>query len=400
MSLELKKIADDLVSEFKQFREVNDQRLAEIEKKGEASGETLARFDQFQNRFDELEAQFRFVRDAKTETKSENKRSRDEELFTKSMFGKGLNRSEESEYSELMKKSMRTDIAQDGGVLSPMNYEASVIDLVVESSPVMRLARNYTIAKGDSLLVPIKSANATLGGWVSEVQAPSETSAPKLGNTVTLTAHELFAEPKVSRQMIEDGNINVESFIQSDVAQIFDQTIGSAFVNGDGASKPSGFLTGLSSNQIFRTASLSAVTADEFLRMQHKLKTFYGKRATWGISRQSIGYTRTLKATSSGDNYLWQPGLQMGAPALFLGRPYEEFPDLAAPSDAGSFAANDFVAVLADWQNFYGVLRKLGLSVLRDEMTDKPFVKYYHRMRIGGARLQSEAGVVLQTKAN
>lgn len=400
MSLELKNIVEDLGKTFAEFKDVNESRLVEIQKLGQETAETKARFDKFQNRMDELEADFKRASQAKeVEVKGgmSKEDAREAELFTKAMFRKGLNRAESAEWEAIQSKAMRTDIAVDGGVLSPMNYEQSVIDLIVEASPVMRLARNFTISQGDSLTVPIKSANAALGGWVSEVTAPSETNNPKLANTVVIPTHELFAEPQISRQMIEDSMINVESFVQLDVAQIFDQKANEAFVSGDGSGKPQGFLNGLPAGSLFNFASATALTSDEILRGMHKLKSGYSRRATWGMSRQTIGYTRTLKATSSADNYLWQPGLANGAPATFLGRPYEEFPDLAAPADNGNYTTKDNVMVLADWQNFYGVVRKLGLVILKDEYTNKPFVKYYHRMRIGGARLQSEAGIVFRT---
>jgi len=404
MSVELKKHVEDLAATFSEFREVNEKRISEIDKLGEATAETKSRFDKFQNRMDEIEAEYRLafaaMQKGGMEKKSESdiQAKREEELFTKSMFGRGLNMSERNEFEQMQLKSMRSDIASDGGVLSPLNYERSVIDLITEYSPIMELARQYTISEGDQLLVPVKSAKAVVGGWVNEVTAPTETTNTKLANTVTITAHEVFAEPYVTRQMLEDSMINIEAMVQADAASTINEFVNSAFVNGDAAGKPQGFLTGLSSDFIFRSAATTAYTAAEIIRAAGKLKTGYARRATWGISRGSIHYIRTLLATNSGDNYLWQPGLAQGSPGTLLGRPYVEMPDLATPSDAGAYAADNVFAVLADWQNFYGVVRRLGLTVTRDELTAKPYVKYYHRMRIGGARLQSEAGIVLKTK--
>ena len=45
---------------------------------------------------------------------------------------------------------------------------------------------------------------------------------------------------------------------------------------------------------------------------------------------------------------------------------------------------NALAIAIADWKEGYMVVDRLGISVLRDPYTDKPFVGFYFTRRVGG----------------
>ncbi|NIR17176.1 MAG: phage major capsid protein, partial [Desulfobacterales bacterium] len=80
-------------------------------------------------------------------------------------------------------------------------------------------------------------------------------------------------------------------------------------------------------------------------------------------------------------------------PALLLGRPiipFEDMPDVADDS---------LPIAIADWAETYQIVDRLGISVLRDPYTAKPFVEFYTRKRTGGDVLNFDSIKLLQIQA-
>jgi HK97 family phage major capsid protein len=53
----------------------------------------------------------------------------------------------------------------------------------------------------------------------------------------------------------------------------------------------------------------------------------------------------------------------------------EQMPDIAA---------NSFAIAFGDWRRSYRIVDRLGVTVLRDQYTNKPYVMFYTRKRVGG----------------
>ena len=169
-------------------------------------------------------------------------------------------------------------------------------------------------------------------------------------------------------------------------------------MSGNGVAKPKGILaydSGTGFNQIQRkeTAANNAITGDELIDVQAMLKEPYQMNANWLINRLLIGYVRKLKDSISG-NYLWQPGLAQGQPAQLLGRPVEMASDL--PS---AVTANTDTMIYGDIRAGYQIVDRIGVRVLRDPYTNKPFVGFYTTKRVGGGVKNFEAIKVLKVKA-
>ena len=84
----------------------------------------------------------------------------------------------------------------------------------------------------------------------------------------------------------------------------------------------------------------------------------------------------------------------MGADAILLGDPVVEMPDMPDTQTAGTK-----VIVYGDMREGYQIVDRLGLTVIRDEITTKGAVKFWFRKRTGGDVLQPEALKVLKIKA-
>ena len=124
------------------------------------------------------------------------------------------------------------------------------------------------------------------------------------------------------------------------------------FMTGDGAKKPLGVFTasadGISTaRDIAFGTDATTIAADNVINTFYNLKAQYQRNATWLLHRLVLRDIRKLKG--SDNNYLWQPGLQVGQPDSLLGRPVvqSEF----APS---TIASSQYVALVGDF-SFYWI---------------------------------------------
>ena len=101
------------------------------------------------------------------------------------------------------------------------------------------------------------------------------------------------------------------------------------------------------------------------------------------MNRAVVQSVRLLKDTTN--QYLWQPGLAAGAPDTLLGIP------VVSASDMPVAAANSLSIACADFATAYQIVDRVGIRILRDPFTDKPFIKFYTTKRVGGDVVNYEA---------
>ena len=86
-------------------------------------------------------------------------------------------------------------------------------------------------------------------------------------------------------------------------------------------------------------------------------------------------------------------------PAVPLGTPALESPvsDVTRPvpvvtaSDMPAAAASSLSVAVGDFATGYQIVDRIGIRILRDPFTDKPFVKFYTTKRVGGDVVNYEA---------
>jgi HK97 family phage major capsid protein len=116
--------------------------------------------------------------------------------------------------------------------------------------------------------------------------------------------------------------------------------------------------------------------SDNLIDLIYSLRSGYRANAHWVMNRATQAEIRKIK---DGDgNYIWQPSAQPGGNAMLMGFPIaesEDMPDIA--TDAAAIAFGDF-------RRGYLVVDRLGVRVLRDPFTAKPYVLFYTTKRVGG----------------
>jgi HK97 family phage major capsid protein len=177
--------------------------------------------------------------------------------------------------------------------------------------------------------------------WVDQA-GPIKSTQIVLGKG-SLTLNKLAAIVTLTRELLEDEEIDLFSFIGARVAQGFAKAEDLAFFNGDGTGTYGSF-TGLLRNTNTGVVTMASgkttfgdITADNLLDMQDATPTEALDNAKYYMHRSILSYVRKLKDTTG--NYIYQnPG--QGLPATLWGKPVvlvEAFPASTATAVSTSF---------------------------------------------------------------
>jgi len=131
---------------------------------------------------------------------------------------------------------------------------------------------------------------------------------------------------------------------------------------------------------------------DNLHELFYALKDCYAQNAAFMMNRATLQVVRTLKQSVMG-GYLWQPSLSQGQPDTLLGIPVCVADDMPSP------ATGSLSIAVADFKRAYTIVDRVGIRVLRDPFTDKPFVKFYTTKRVGGDVTNYEAIKLLELSA-
>jgi HK97 family phage major capsid protein len=395
---------------FEEYKKANDEALAEA-KKGGITPEAKSKLDKLDAELDnlsELRGQIEKLA-IKASRPGHNASGKGDEHPAeseyRSAFFDWLRQPSDAERQVALKQAGAklppekraaqtvTSTGSAGGFALPEIIERQIARLSVDISPIRQIATVRTVGSPD--YKELFDVNGAAFEWVGEAGARSQTNTPDLAE-VAPTFGTASARPRASEESLDDLFFNVEEWLQTSVAEAMAAGEGLSFVSGNGTTRPTGFLTGtpvatadagrafgvlqfIASGQ----AAAMPTSADVFYDVVYSLRARYRANARWVTSRSVLSAMRKYKDTTN--QYLWQPSLSASQPESFMGYPITEAEDMPA------VAANAFPLAFGDFREGYQIVDRIGLSVLRDPYTAKPFVKFYTTKRTGGAVVNFEA---------
>ena len=378
---------ETLMRGWEAYKEENDRRVAEIEKRGSAdvvSVDKIARIDRVIDEQQKLIENF-IVKQSRPHLGGGMARSA-ASLQHKAAFETYVRRGESGPLAALEQKALSIGSNPDGGYLVPPEVEAAVTLAMRDISPIRAIATVRQVSS--NVYNKPFSTTGFAAGWVGEAAARPQTTTTVLAN-MSFPTMELYAMPAATSQLLDDSIVNIDQWITDEVKTTFAQQEGSAFVNGDGISKPKGFLAYPQVAQASYTwgslgyiatgvagALPAANASDKLIDLAYTLKAQYRPNARWIMSRGTQAVVRKLKDTVG--DYLWQPALLPGAAPALMGFPIAESEDMPA------IAAGSFSLGFGDFGRGYIVVDRIGMRVLRDPFTVKPYVLFYTTKRVGG----------------
>jgi HK97 family phage major capsid protein len=387
---EIKEAFGEFLGAFEAFKDANDARLAEIEKRGGdvVSEEKVDRInralDQQQKLIDELVLASR--RPALGGEVKSQAGGREKKAFDRYM--------RKGDASALESKAAATEgTNSEGGYVVPLEIASTIDRILAKASPIRALATVQQISSS-VYRKPITTVEAA-SGWVGETDAVSQTNAPTIA-AIDFPAMELYAMPAATQPLLDDAQVNMEEWLANEVQIVFAEQEGAAFVNGTGSSQPTGFLSytnvadaSWSWGNLGYIASGAAGAfatddpADALIQLAYAPKQGYRANGTWVMNRKTESVVRKFK--DGNDDYIWQPGAGAGQPATLFGYPVAEAEDMP------DIAANSYSIAFGDFRRGYLVVDRVGINVLRDPYSAKPYILFYTTKRVGGGVQNFEA---------
>lgn len=383
MDHDIKAAVDGVQAAFADFKKANDERLAKIEA-GQAHADVTAKVEAINSQIDKL-------------TKAADETA--VKMAAIEMSGKSAARVKDQAYTEafgaFMKKgdiqaALNKGTDSEGGYLAPVEWDRTITDKLTLLSPMRQICRVQSISTNG--FKKLFNLGGTASGWVGETTARPNTAAATFAE-LTYATGEIYANPAATQQILDDSAINLESWIAGEVQTQFALQEGVAFLSGDGVNKPTGLLTYVTGGtnaaahpfgaiQVVNSGAAASITSDAIIDMIYSLPSVFLGNARFIMNRTTQGVVRKLKDGQG--NYLWQPSYVAGQPATLAGYPVTEIPDMP------NVAANSLAIGFGDFNQGYLIVDRVGVRVLRDPYTNKPYVSFYTTKRVGGGLLNPE----------
>lgn len=292
-------------------------------------------------------------------------------------------------------KTMSVGSDPAGGYWVTPDVSGKIVSKVFETSPVRQFAGVQTIST--DVLEGIEDINEAGAGYAGETAQGSDTTTPNIGKW-KIPVFWIDTEPKTTQQLLDDSMVDVEAWLANKVADKFSRFENAEFVTG-AANRILGFAGGYTfasdtgSGVTWGTLGYTGtgVSADfpasnpgDFIHtMVGLLKNAYLGNARW-ITRRSV-ITKIRKFKVGTGDYLWQPSFVAGQPETIAGYPVARMEDMPA------LAASSYSLAFGDLAQAYQIVDRQGIRVIRDNLTSKPYVKFYTAKRTGGGVLNFEA---------
>ncbi len=425
MDRELRQEIEELGAAVKAFKETNDEKLEKL-----AKGETVAELEtkltrietvieKSESRVAELEAENKnlnaelgnmneIIANGGGFSSKEKKLNEEHRDAFYDMIRNGGRSSAvakclevQDKYVAFVKQEKRVDLTAgaSGEFLLPEVIRAEVETMEQKMSPVRQLIPVVSITTND--FKQNVDINGTGSGWVGETDTRSVTGTPQLRQRAP-TMGELYARPEATQWAALDLS-QVDNWLSRSVAEEFTKQEGQAVISGNGTNKPTGFLntspvaTADDASPLRSAEALQFVAApspdditEHVLSLIYALQSGYRAGAAFALNSNTLSAIR--RAKGSDGHYLWQPALTSGEPSTIGGYPFVAWEDMP---DQGASPAQ-FPIAFGNWSRGYLLVQRSEIRVIRDEVTNPGFIRWYFFRREGGIILNNDAIKVAQ----
>lgn len=371
---------DEFMRAFEDFKETNDKRLEEIEKRSATDVLTNEKLDRLDKVLDQLSVKQQRLPIGGAAQRSVNS------LQHHSAFNRYVRGGEVGGLKALEGKALSVGTDADGGYLVPDETETTINRALKDISPIRAISGVRQVS-GSVYKRPFAVSGLDTG-WVGETAARSETTTPTLSE-LSFPTMELYAMPAATASLLDDSAVNIDEWLAEEVRVAFAEQEGTAFITGDGVNKPKGFLTYPTvSNASWSWGSIGTIATgvsgafptsnagDVLIDLTYSVKAGYRGNAHFVMNRATQAQVRKLK---DGDGaYLWQPSIEPGQAPTLMGFP------IAEAEDMPDIAANSLSIAFGDFRRGYLIVDRVGIRVLRDPYSAKPYVLFYTTKRVGG----------------
>lgn len=240
---------------------------------------------------------------------------------------------------QLTGKALSEGTDSAGGYLVPVEHGSRLVELLRARTAVRAAGATLVPMSSDVLQIPAQNGGAT-AYWVAENAAI--TASDQIWGQVTLQARKLAALTKLSAELFEDSDPQVEALVMADLARVLALEEDSKYLRGDGTSNtPTGLehLSGVNVDTTTLGANGGTPTFDQLANMLYALDADNVPAAgrAWLVHPRTVNSLRKVK---DGQNkYLWADPSAPGDPPTLWG--YPVFTSTAIPINETKGTSSD-----------------------------------------------------------
>ena len=207
---------------------------------------------------------------------------------------------------------LQEGVDADGGYLVPEEWDNRLIDVLDEENIMRGLGTKITTSGEHKINI---AATKPAASWIEEGGALVFGDATF--GQIMLDAHKLHVAIKITEELLYDNAFGLENYIINQFGMAIANAEEDAFLNGDGAGKPTGLFNPTKGGEVSVKLAGEKITTDDVLTLIYALKRPYRKKASFILNDQTLAVIRKLKDNNG--SYIWQPSYQAGEPDRICG---------------------------------------------------------------------------------
>lgn len=200
----------------------------------------------------------------------------------------------------------------------PAGFFAELDRKMLAYDGARQVARVINTPSGNSLPWPKVDDTGNTGALLAEATTIG-TSVDPTFSAVTLGSYKFSSKAVlVSAELLEDSAFNLSDLISGLLAERLGRVMATYDTTGTGSGQPEGIVAGSAAGKT--AASATAFTPDEMIDLMHSVDIAYRNERCGFMMHDTI--LKTVRKFKDNDGqYIWQPGLQLGAPDRLFGYP-------------------------------------------------------------------------------
>jgi HK97 family phage major capsid protein len=286
--------------------------------------------------------------------------------------------------SGLEYRALTVGTDSSGGYVVPDLFRNELQKTLKAFGGVREVATVITTDSGQNLEWPTFDGTAQVGAIVAENVQVAELD-PAFG-IASLDSYLWSSKMvRVPLQLLQDSGVDTEALLRDALAERIARIQNTKFTVGTGTGEPDGVAVGVTVGKT--AASQTAITPDELIDLYHSVDPAYRANFTWMMHDNTVAVVRKFKEATT-NAYMWQPGMQAGAPDTLLGRPVVVNQDMDS-----ALAATDIAVLGGDFKKFYVIrdVKAFEVMVLKERYADYHQVGYLGFSRADGTKADTAA---------
>ena len=302
-----------------------------------------------------------------------------------------FNTNEMKSVQELKNYNSGEDAA--GGVFIMPFLDAQLGTLLREYSDVRQLATVNTISTDKWEQTVMNKSNGAV--WEKDLANFEDQTKSNTFSKLNMMVADLHSIAIFHKNTIADAAFDLVGAIMQDMVEDYRMAEARSYYTGNGVGELSGILNTADAADSFdkieriTSAASGAIVTDDIHKLVGTLIPGFQQGAQFRCNRAIITGLRQLK--DSDGRPLWQNSLQEATPDRLAGYPIRQAPELA-----DTLATGVEGLIFGNFGTATKILDRVGMEVLRDNLTQYPNVAYKTTKRLTGGVVKGQALKILK----